>query len=163
MNHAMNTSKLAVVEELLALIDAAHNTVDTTAIGERIFNDLLADDLDYQNHPQRRTRGKAEFATWQRELAAVESMRCEIIRAAVAGDWVLTERRDSWTINSIRLSTPLMGSFEVRDDSKIHAWIDYLPYAGAWERSGQMRPGFFTDWATQDLMVDHLATSDDHH
>jgi limonene-1,2-epoxide hydrolase len=145
--------KIATVRTLLELIDQAHNMEDPAPIRTRIFNEILADDLVYQNHPQRIVRGKAEFAVWQRELAAVQAMTCQIIRAAVDGDWVLTERRDTWTMNGVELSTPLMGSFEVRDDAKIHAWIDYLPYSGQWKDSGQMRPGFFEDWATNEPIM----------
>lgn len=144
--------RIAIVREFLSLIDEAHKADDPTIARKRI-GEILADDLVYQNRPQRPVHGKEGLASFQQELAGVWWMKCHIIRAAVDGDWVLTERRDAWSIGEIEVSTPLMGSFEVREDGKIHSWIDYLPYIEQWKESGQMRPGFFEDWANEEDLV----------
>jgi limonene-1,2-epoxide hydrolase len=145
-------AKESVVLELLGLIDAASTTDDPGGVQRRILS-LLAEDLVYQNHPQRRVEGLAGFAAWQREFAQVRAMRCEVLRIAVTSDWVLTERVDSWIVDGVEVRTPLMGSFEVRADGKVHAWVDYLPYTEAWRASGQMRPGFFEEWSTDEEIV----------
>lgn len=149
----MTQHKLDVVIELLGLLDKLFVVDDPAPIRRRVFDELLADDLVYQNHPQRVTHGKREFASWQREFAGMQSLSCEVRHAAVDGDWVLTERVDTWTIDGIAFSAPLMGSFEVRADGRVHSWLDYLPYTEVWRGSGQLRSGFFDDWASSERLV----------
>jgi limonene-1,2-epoxide hydrolase len=48
----------------------------------------------------------------------------EIINLAVAGDIVLTERIDHFTMGDKTIHLPIMGAFEVTGD-KVSAWRDY--------------------------------------
>jgi limonene-1,2-epoxide hydrolase len=63
-----------------------------------------------------------EFGRGMGEFAGMESMECSIQRIAVAGDGVLTERVDSWSMLGVTL--PIMGSFEVGDDGWVRSWTE---------------------------------------
>lgn len=143
----MEDEKISVVREFLGLIDAGA-AGDESAV-QRVLA-ILDEDFTYQNHPQRAVHGMEEFGKWYSEFIGDVRMVCDIKRAACAGDWVLTERVDVTTMNGVRMTVPIMGSFEVRSDGKIHTWNDYMPYSEHWRKSGQMRTDFFDDWATED-------------
>lgn len=49
----------------------------------------------------------------------------EILHLAVDGNVVLMERTDYWSIGGQKMSWPVMGAYEVRDD-KITAWREYF-------------------------------------
>ncbi len=90
------------------------------------------------------------------EFIACEHMACNIIRVADAGDgWVLTEREDTWTMNGVKMTIGLMGSFEVRD-GQIHTWIGYVCDREKWEASGQMPEGFFARWASGEVVYEKV-------
>ena len=82
-------------------------------------------------------------------------MECNILRIAADGDWVLTQRRDSWIMNGVKCTMDLMGTFEVRD-GKIHTWIDYITDREQWEASGQMPEGFFSRWASDEVVYEKV-------
>ena len=82
-------------------------------------------------------------------------MECNVLRAAADGDWVLTQRRDSWTMNGVKVTMDLMGSFEVRD-GQIVTWLDYISDREQWEASGQMPEGFFQRWASDTVVYEKV-------
>jgi limonene-1,2-epoxide hydrolase len=87
---------------------------------------LLADDVVYHNVGMAPAEGKeASLAMIQGFLDMAEKMQFEIHRIAAAGDTVLTERTDTFTINGAPAPIPVMGTFDLRD-GLIVAWRDYF-------------------------------------
>jgi limonene-1,2-epoxide hydrolase len=140
------TDKTAVVIRLLALLDEAAVSAQPADVLATVFDEILADDFVYQNRPQRAAVGKREFTE-------MESMECAILRIAATDDWVLTERVDSWSIQGVTVSMPIMGSFEVDDAGRVRSWTDYVSYSPQWEASGQMSDRFFADWQDTELEI----------
>jgi limonene-1,2-epoxide hydrolase len=138
------SEQMNVVREFMGLIDKAV-TERKHEDAERMFA-LMADDIQYHSKPMRRVSGKKEFLTWHKEFATCTQMRCDIIRMAQDGNWVLTERRDIWTVNGVKLAIDVMGSFEVRN-GKIQTWNDYIVETEKWRSARQMPEGFFERWA----------------
>ena len=135
---------IETVRKFFGSIDAAVNKKDPVVIQELLG--MLAEDIRYQNKPMRVIAGLDDFLHWFMEFATCESMHCDIIRIAADGDWVLTERRDSWTMNGVKFSFDMMGTLEVRD-GQIHTWVDFGTDREQWEASATMPDGFFTRWA----------------
>ena len=150
----MSTDNVAVVREFLGSIDKAVTGKDPEVI-QRLLG-MLAPTIRYRNRPQRLVEGSEEFLQWFMEFIACEHMQCNIIRAADAGDgWVLTEREDTWTMNGVKMTVALMGSFEVHD-GQIHTWVDYICDREQWDASGQMPDGFFSRWASDDVVYEKV-------
>ena len=149
----MSNDNVALVKDFLASIDGAVTTKDPDIIQKLLG--LLADDIRYQNKPQRLIEGKEDFLNWFMEYITCERMECNVLRAAADGDWVLTQRRDSWTMNGVKVTMDLMGSFEVRD-GQIQTWLDYICDREQWEASGQMPEGFFTRWASDNVVYEKV-------
>jgi len=149
----MSNDNVALVKDFLASIDGAVSTKDPDII-QRLLG-LLADDIRYQNKPQRLIEGQEDFLNWFMEFITCERMECNVLRAAADGDWVLTQRRDSWTMNGVTVTMELMGTFEVRD-GQIHTWLDYICDREQWEASGQMPDGFFTRWASDEVVYEKV-------
>ena len=149
----MSNDNVALVREFLASIDKAISGKDPVII-EKLLG-LIADDIRYQNKPQRLIEGKEDFLNWFMEFIACEHMECNVLRAAVDGDWVLTQRRDSWTMNGVKVTMELMGSFEVRN-GQIATWLDYICDREQWEASGQMPDGFFQRWASDRVVYEKV-------
>jgi len=149
----MSNDNVALVREFLASIDKAISGKDPVII-EKLLG-LIADDIRYQNKPQRLIEGKEDFLNWFMEFIACEHMECNVLRAAADGDWVLTQRRDSWTMNGVKVTMELMGSFEVRD-GQIVTWLDYICDREQWEASGQMPEGFFQRWASDTVVYEKV-------
>jgi limonene-1,2-epoxide hydrolase len=147
----MSTDNVGLVKDFLASIDGAVTTKDPDIIQKLLG--LLAEDIRYQNKPQRLIEGKEDFLNWFMEFITCEHMECNVLRAAADGDWVLTQRRDSWTMNGVRMTVELMGTFEVRD-GQIHTWLDYVCDREQWEASGQMPDGFFARWASDAVVYE---------
>lgn len=147
------TDKTAVVIRLLALLDEAAVSAQLADVLATVFDEILADDFVYQNRPQRAAVGKREFGKWMREFTEMESMESAILRIAATDDWVLTERVDSWSIQGVTVSMPIMGSFEVDDAGRVRSWTDYVSYSPQWEASGQMSDRFFADWQDTELEI----------
>ena len=142
-----------IVRDFFASIDKAVTEKDPETI-QRLLG-MIATDIRYRNKPQRMVEGQEDFLNWFMEFIACEHMECRVLRAAADGDWVLTERRDTWTMNGVRVTMELMGSLEVRD-GQIHTWIDYISDREGWEASGQMPDGFFSRWASDDLVYEKV-------
>lgn len=149
----MSNDNVTLVREFLASIDQAVTHKDPEVI-EKLLG-LIADDIRYQNKPQRVVEGKEDFLNWFMEFIACEHMECNVLRAAADGDWVLTQRRDSWTMNGVRVTMELMGSFEVRD-GQIVTWLDYICDREQWEASGQMPEGFFSRWSSDTVVYEKV-------
>ena len=147
------SDKIETVRKFFGSIDAAVKTKDPVLIQELLC--MLAEDIRYQNKPMRVIVGLADFLNWFLEFAACEDMHCDIIRIAADGDWVLTERRDSWTMHGYRFSMDMMGTLEVRD-GQIHTWVDFGTDKEQWEASGTMPNGFFTRWADDALTYEKV-------
>jgi limonene-1,2-epoxide hydrolase len=146
-----NDNNVTLVRDFLAAIDGAVTHKDPEVI-ERLLG-LIADDIHYQNKPQRLVVGKEDFFNWFMEFIACEHMECNVLRAAADGDWVLTQRRDSWTMNGVKVTMEVMGSFEIRD-GQIVTWLDYICDREQWKASGQMPEGFFERWASDDVVYE---------
>jgi limonene-1,2-epoxide hydrolase len=87
---------------------------------------LLADDVVYHNVGMEPAVGKeASLAAIQGFLDMAESLVFDIHRIAAAGDSVLTERTDTFTINGAKSPIPVMGAFDLRG-GLIVAWRDYF-------------------------------------
>lgn len=149
----MSNDNVALVKEFLGSIDRAVSQKDPEVI-EKLLG-LISDDIRYQNKPQRLAEGKEDFFNWFMEFIACEHMQCLVLRAAADGDWVLTQRRDSWTMNGVKVTMDLMGIFEVRD-GQIVTWLDYISDREQWEASGQMPEGFFSRWASDTVVYEKV-------
>jgi limonene-1,2-epoxide hydrolase len=87
---------------------------------------LMTDDVVYHNVGMEPAVGKeASLAAIQGFLDMSESLVFDIHRIAAAGDVVLTERTDTFTINGAKSPIPVMGAFDLRD-GLIVAWRDYF-------------------------------------
>ncbi len=84
-------------------------------------------DAVYHNIPVDPVRGQdAIQATLAQFIDISTGAEFEILALAVAGNKVLTERIDRFTINGKHIELPVMGTFEVTADGKISAWRDYF-------------------------------------
>src|SRR5258706_6677387 len=108
----MSNDNVALVREFLASIDGAISHKDPDII-EKLLG-LIADDIRYQNKPQRLVEGKEDFFNWFMEFIACEHMECNVLRAAADGDWVLTQRRASWDMNGSNGDMEAIGRFHDR-------------------------------------------------
>jgi limonene-1,2-epoxide hydrolase len=89
---------------------------------------FFSDDAVYHNIPIAAVQGRdAIVATLGQFLGpATSEAEFEILSLAVAGNRVLTERIDRFTIGDKKVELPVMGTFEMGDDGKITAWRDYF-------------------------------------
>jgi limonene-1,2-epoxide hydrolase len=84
-------------------------------------------DAVYHNIPVEPVRGtEAIQATLAQFVDIATDAEFEILKLAVVGHSVLTERVDRFTINGKRIEIPVMGTFDVTADGKISAWRDYF-------------------------------------
>jgi len=89
--------------------------------------DFFTADAVYHNIPVDPVRGKdAIQATLAQFLDISTGAEFEILALAAAGNKVLTERIDRFTINGKHIEIPVMGTFEIAADGKISAWRDYF-------------------------------------
>jgi limonene-1,2-epoxide hydrolase len=89
-------------------------------------------DAVYHNIPIAPCRG----ATRSRPRCAASSIRrptpsSRCSRWPRAGNKVLTERIDRFTINGKQIAIPVMGTFEIDAQGKISAWRDYFDLASS--------------------------------
>ncbi|HEU5307723.1 MAG TPA: limonene-1,2-epoxide hydrolase family protein [Acidimicrobiia bacterium] len=112
---------MATPTEIVQQFCAAFAAKDAATIAT-----LLADDVVYHNVGMEPAVGKeASLAAIQGFLDMSESLVFDIHRIAAAGDVVLTERTDTFTINGAKSPIPVMGAFDLRD-GLIVAWRDYF-------------------------------------
>jgi len=83
-------------------------------------------DAVYHNIPVEPVQGKEMIQATLAQFVDISSdAEFEILALATAGNKVLTERIDRFTINGKRVEIAVMGTFEVTD-GKISAWRDYF-------------------------------------
>jgi len=101
--------------------------------------EFFTDDAVYHNIPMEPVTGVEGIrGTVAGFGAIVDSIEFRVLNIAVAGNVVLTERVDVFTLPDGRaLELPVMGTFEVRD-GKIAAWRDYFDLN---QLMSQMTPG----------------------
>ena len=87
---------------------------------------MLSEDVEYQNMPIAPVKGR-EAVKEQLEalLAMATDSEWKVLREVVAGDVVMNEQVDSFTINGTRAELPVMGVFVVRG-GLIAEWRDYF-------------------------------------
>jgi limonene-1,2-epoxide hydrolase len=88
--------------------------------------EYFTDDAVYHNIPVDPVVGKdAIKATMALFTTNVKRIEFQTNHIAAAGNVVMTERVDVFTLPDKTISLPVMGTFEVRD-GKIAAWRDYF-------------------------------------
>ena len=101
-------------------------------MGEKDFDaiaPLFTEDAIYHNVGTEPAVGReATLSALRFQLGAFDPINWRIIRLAVDGDTVLTERVDEITARGITAPIPVMGSFVVQD-GKIAVWRDYFDMA----------------------------------
>jgi limonene-1,2-epoxide hydrolase len=86
----------------------------------------FADDAVYHNIPIAPVEGKdAIRATIEGFIGGVDKLEFRVDNIVAAGDLVLTERVDIFSMPGATIDLPVMGTFELRD-GKIAAWRDYF-------------------------------------
>ncbi|TMA26984.1 MAG: limonene-1,2-epoxide hydrolase [Deltaproteobacteria bacterium] len=91
---------------------------------------FFSDDAVYHNIPIAPVKGRdAIAATLRGFLDPSTQAEFEVLSLAAAGNKVLTERIDRFTINGKQIALPVMGTFEVDAQGKISAWRDYFDLA----------------------------------
>lgn len=99
------------------------------ACGRRDVDEVLTfftDDAVYHNIPMPAVEGHDAIRNvLGMFLTPAEMIEFEILRLAVAGDVVFTERVDRFVMAGRKIELPVAGVFEVRD-GKIAAWRDYF-------------------------------------
>ena len=91
---------------------------------------FFSPDAVYHNIPIAPVKGRdAIAATLRGFLDPSTQAEFEVLSLAAAGNKVLTERIDRFTINGKQIALPLMGTFEVDAQGKISAWRDYFDLA----------------------------------
>lgn len=97
---------------------------------------FFTDDVFYHNIPVAPIEGRAQVAAYLNQAGPFEDVDWQLISIAAAGDKVLTERVDAFTVGGKRIALPLMGVFEIRG-GKIAAWRDYFDLGDYMRQRGQ--------------------------
>lgn len=96
----------------------------------------FAEDAVYHNIPMKPAQGIEAIRSFlDRFLAGATFAAFDVSNIAAAGDVVLTERVDRFTVDGKTVELPVAGVFELRD-GKIAAWRDYFDLA-TWSRQSQ--------------------------
>lgn len=86
----------------------------------------FTDDATYHNIPMEPVTGKDAIRATIAGFATGNQIEFRVLHIAAAGDVVLTERVDVFTLPDARtIELPVSGTFELRD-GKIAAWRDYF-------------------------------------
>ncbi|MHB8574320.1 MAG: SgcJ/EcaC family oxidoreductase [Dehalococcoidia bacterium] len=89
----------------------------------------FTDDAVYHNIPMRPLHGREAIAGFLNSFVGnASNAEFEVRHIAAAGDVVLTERVDRFTLGEATIDLPVAGVFEVRD-GKVAAWRDYFDLA----------------------------------
>jgi limonene-1,2-epoxide hydrolase len=103
------------------------------AIPKRDVKDIcsfFAADAVYHNIPVEPVKGHAAIeAVLQQFIGPATEAEFEMLAIATAGNKVLTERIDRFTIMGKKIEIAVMGTFEVNGEGKITAWRDYFDMA----------------------------------
>ena len=88
---------------------------------------FFSEDAIYHNIPLEPAQGvPAIRAVLEQFISPDAKSEFEIRHIASSGNVVLTERVDHLSIQGKPVALPVMGTFEIGDDGKIHAWRDYF-------------------------------------
>ena len=87
--------------------------------------ELVAEDCYYDNVPMGATRRRDTMRKILAPMFDGGTVEFEIHRQAVAGNIVMNERTDKFTLSGARAALPVAGVFEV-NDGKITFWRDYF-------------------------------------
>lgn len=91
---------------------------------------FFSEDAVYHNIPVDPVKGHAAIeAVLQQFIGPASDAEFEMLAIATAGNKVLTERVDRFTIMGKKIELPVMGTFEVNPQGKITAWRDYFDMA----------------------------------
>lgn len=94
-----------------------------------LLTGYFTDDAVYHNIPMAPLEGKdAIHGFLAGFLAGVTSANFRMLNVVAAGDMVMTERVDAFTLNGREGAFPVMGIFEIKG-GKIAAWRDYFDLA----------------------------------
>lgn len=87
---------------------------------------FFTEDATYHNIPMAPVNGLEEIRSTIAGFTAGNTVEFRVVHIAAAGDVVLTERIDAFTLPDGRtIELPVSGTFELRD-GKISAWRDYF-------------------------------------
>ncbi|HEX6310907.1 MAG TPA: SgcJ/EcaC family oxidoreductase [Acidimicrobiia bacterium] len=108
-------------------IDVVRQFCDAWSKGDvDALTTYFTDDAVYHNIPVDPVSGVDTIkATIEGFTQGVEKIEFRVDNIAAAGDVVLTERVDIFTLPTKTIELPVMGTFEVRN-GKIAAWRDYF-------------------------------------
>ena len=88
--------------------------------------ECFTEDAVYHNIPVAPVTGKSAIrVTIAGFTTGVDSIEFRVLNIAADGNLVLTERVDVFSMPTVTIELPVMGTFEVRD-GKIAAWRDYF-------------------------------------
>lgn len=88
--------------------------------------DFFTDGATYHNIPMEAVKGKDAIKATIAGFAAGNTIEFRVLHIAAAGDVVLTERVDAFTLPDGRtIELPVSGTFEI-SGGKIAAWRDYF-------------------------------------
>ena len=91
---------------------------------------FFAPDAVYHNIPLEPVQGREAIeATLKQFIDPNGEAEFDVRAIATAGNKVLTERVDRFTMQGRRVEVPVMGAFEVDAQGKITAWRDYFDMA----------------------------------
>ncbi len=91
------------------------------------FENLLADDVAYQNVGTPVVRGRARVMKMMRGMDGRMGFEVKFHRNVAEGATVLNERTDAMTFGPVRVQFWVCGVFEVHD-GRITLWRDYFDY-----------------------------------
>ena len=112
-------SALAVVHEFIA----AWNANDLPRVVA-----MLDENVRYHNMPVAPIEGRAAVAAYFDSKGGFDWINWKLLAIAAHGNMVLTERIDDFSIGGVKVSLPIMGTFEIRD-GLIRSWRDYFDMA----------------------------------
>ena len=88
--------------------------------------EFFTDDATYHNIPMEAVNGKDAIKATIAGFVAGNAIEFRVLHIAAAGDVVLTERIDAFTLPDGRtIELPVSGTFEI-SGGKIAAWRDYF-------------------------------------
>ncbi|APE35401.1 limonene-1,2-epoxide hydrolase [Nocardia mangyaensis] len=93
------------------------------------LTEYFTDDATYHNIPMQAVTGREAIRDFLRGfLGTFGGIDFQVRHQVSAGNLVMNERVDSFTINEQRIDLPVTGVFEIVD-GRIHAWRDYFDMA----------------------------------
>lgn len=103
------------------------------AVAKRDIKEIcsfFSEDAVYHNIPVEPVKGHAAIeGILQQFIGPATEAEFEMLAIASAGNKVLTERVDRFTIMGKKIELPVMGTFEVNNEGKITVWRDYFDMA----------------------------------